>query len=433
MAAMSTRVAKVRSFPQPRGPRNPISRKQVESVISRSIAGFGIVFGAQTVPVMLGQIAQAQPVWVNFVVIPLFASLILAAFASVVRRFVRAAHGLVSVVYLVALVTWPMAVIDPTRADPSNHWLYFLLTVATATAAIAFSTRVATLYLFIVPTIYGFIHALPAGGNATLTQSALDSIYSIILGGAIMIIVTMLRQASASVDNAQATALDRYSHAVRQHATEVERVQVDAIVHDSVLTTFISAARAFTPEAKELAATMATNAIGHLHDAALVPPDDGTTLRLREVAQRITDAAASMSPAFELRVRDLGPRAIPVQAAEAVASAATQAMVNSLQHAGSSKDLRRWLNIHGIRPTGIIVEIGDTGEGFDVDSVPTERLGVRVSIIERVSNAGGTTTIRSAVGKGTVVFIRWPAEEPRASLPVQDDTAADQQYRGARL
>ena len=91
------------------------------------------------------------------------------------------------------------------------------------------------------------------------------------------------------MDAAQATALDRYSHAVRQHALEVERVQVDSIVHDSVLTTLLSAARAYTPEAKELAARMAGAAIGHLRDAALVSPDDSSTVssaRARAAARR---------------------------------------------------------------------------------------------------------------------------------------------------
>ena len=84
---------------------------------------------------------------------------------------------------------------------------------------------------------------------------------------------SMLRGAATQVDRAQQTALERYSHAVRQHAIEAERVQVDAIVHDSVLTTLLSAARAYTPEAKELAATMAGNAIGHLREAVAVAPD----------------------------------------------------------------------------------------------------------------------------------------------------------------
>ena len=131
------------------------------------------------------------------------------------------------------------------------------------------------------------IRVTPAGGQVTLTQAVLDSVYAIILGGVITIITTILRNAATAVDRAQQTALERYSHAVRQHAIEAERVQVDAIVHDSVLTTFLSAARAFTPEAKELAATMAGNAIGHLRDAVASTPDSDASVRVAVLASRI--------------------------------------------------------------------------------------------------------------------------------------------------
>jgi hypothetical protein len=85
--------------------------------------------------------------------------------------------------------------------------------------------------------VYAVIRLTPAGGGLTPLKVSLDSIYAVILGGAILIITTMLRAAATSVDQAQATALEGYAHAVRAHAMEAERVRVDAIVHDSVLTT----------------------------------------------------------------------------------------------------------------------------------------------------------------------------------------------------
>lgn len=407
MAEMATNAADTRSVPQHKQPRNPISRKQVERVISRSVAVFGIVFGAQTVPWLLGQLDEALTVWLVVVVPATFGSLVVALVASIMQRWVRAAHSLVSLVYLVALASWPFAVLDIDLVFTGPHWLYYLLTVATATAAIAFSRFVATVYLFCTPVVYFFGRISAAGGGASWELAALETVYAIILGGAVMIIVTMLRQAAASVDAAQATALDRYSHAVRQHATEVERVQVDSIVHDSVLTTLISAARAYTSEARELAATMASNAIGHLQAAALGTPDGGLT-RLSSVADRIRDAAIGMSPPFDVRSAGVGTASIPAQAADAVSSAAIQAMVNSIQHAGND-GVSRWVSVRGIPLAGIQVVIGDAGGGFDLDSVPSERLGVRVSILERVAGAGGIAEVDSAPGQGTVITITWPS------------------------
>jgi hypothetical protein len=444
-AAMDASETQVRSvFPTIKPPRNPISRTQVEAVIARSVAGFGIIFSAQAVLVLVSQnraglrpqLEQAQPLWIYVTLIVVYSSLTVAIVASIAGRFVRITHGIASLVYMLALLSWPLAVVDESLATSGNHWLYFLLTGATAMAAVAFPIRYAVAYLLVVPTLYGVIHMLPAGGGATPAQALLDVFYSIILGGAAAIIVTMLRQAAASVDTAQATALDRYGHAVRQHATEVERVQVDAIVHDSVLTTLLTAARAFTPEAMALSSTNAGNAIEHLHAAALVVPDDGTTVRLRDVAERIHETALGMGSAFEIRLRDIGPRSMPVQAAEAVYSAARQAMVNSLQHAGRGDGVTRWLSMFGVGLDGIQVDVGDTGAGFMVESVPTERLGVRVSIIERVANAGGSTTIVSAPHEGTVVSISWPSVSDAGSVaPTYDidaDAAADDPADTAR-
>ena len=70
--------------------------------------------------------------------------------------------------------------------------------------------------------------------------------------------------------------------------------------------------------------------------------------------------------------------------------------------------MRRWVELRGTGPAGIEVEIGDAGAGFDPATVPTERLGVRVSIIERIASAGGHAEITSKPGHGTVVMLRWP-------------------------
>jgi signal transduction histidine kinase len=321
--------------------------------------------------------------------------------------WVRQAHGLFAVLYLITLVSWPFMVMPEADIFAGIHWLNYLITVATSMAAIAFSTMVGTIYLFTAPTIYLVVRMTPLGGGAPWQLALLEGIYALILGAAVVVIITMLRQAAASVDGAQAMALDRYGHAVRQHATEVERVQVDSIVHDSVLTTLISAARAYTPQAKQLAATMAGNAIGYLRDAAATSPDDGTTVRLSVLAERISDAATALSSPFTVSVGGIGNRSIPVSASETIYSAAVQAMVNSLQHAGEH-GITRWVEVRGSAPAGIEVIVGDNGVGFSMVDVPPERLGVRVSIIERAANVGGSATITSAPGKGTVVTIRWP-------------------------
>ncbi|MET4782102.1 ATP-binding protein [Glaciihabitans sp. UYNi722] len=401
---------------QARQPHNPISRRQIETVVSRSVAIFGLAFGAQSVPAMLGQMSEIQTVWYYVMAIGIFGGLVASIVASFARRLVRFINGYIALAYLVALVIWPFVARDPGMVADDRPWLWLLCTVGTSAAAVAFSTWAATVYLVLAPVVYGIVRITPSGGGKTWESAALDTAYAIILGGAVLILITLLRQAAASVDNAQSTALDRYAHAVRQHATEVERVQVDSIVHDSVLTTLLSAARAYTPEAKELSTRMARNAMGHLKDAAATSPDDDATVSMDQLAHRIVGATATLSAPFELKTAHIENGVIPVQSAEAVYSAAVQAMVNSLQHAGAGDDVRRWLTIQASVGGGIQVDVGDTGAGFDVDSVPTERLGLRVSIIERVANAGGTVEVESSAGRGTVISIVWPHPDAMPTL-----------------
>ena len=57
---------------------------------------------------------------------------------------------------------------------------------------------------------------------------------------------------------------------------------------------------------------------------------------------------------------------------------------------------------------GCTIEITDTGVGFDPAAVPEERLGLRISIRERVTSAGGTVKVRTGVGRGTTITLEWP-------------------------
>jgi signal transduction histidine kinase len=390
--------------------RNALSLARVESAIARSGAGIGIVFFLQSLPTLLGEHGATMPFWSVSAAVAIVGCLLFTVVASVSRRLVRVANVTFAVAFLVVLITWPFAVVHPSEQSP---WLYYLITIATAMAAIGLSVPWAAAYLIVVPLVYAVIRLTPAGGDLSPLKASLDSIYAVILGGAILVITTMLRAAATSVDQAQATALEGYAHAVRAHAMEAERVRVDAIVHDSVLTTLLYAARADTPEAQRLAATMASNAIGHLRDAALVSPDDGSTVRVTALAQSVREAIEQLEAGFEITTSRLGTRSLPAAVADAVQSACLQAAVNSVNHAGEGAHRTVRITSAG---AGVQVTVADDGRGFDLSQVPSARLGVRVSIIELIANIGGEARVESSPGAGTTVVIRWPSAETEAQL-----------------
>jgi hypothetical protein len=144
-----------------RQPHNPISRPQIETVVSRFVAIFGVLFGAQAIPAVLDQLPKADPVWAVVFGVGIYGGILATLLASLAKRFVRASFAYVSFAYLLALATWPLVVSDPAAVSPDRPWLWLLCTVATSTAAIAFSTWQATAYLIITPIIYGVVRTTP--------------------------------------------------------------------------------------------------------------------------------------------------------------------------------------------------------------------------------------------------------------------------------
>ncbi len=73
-----------------------------------------------------------------------------------------------------------------------------------------------------------------------------------------------------------------------------------------------------------------------------------------------------------------------------LAAAAREAILNAARHAGGEISVY----IEG-SATGVDVFIRDRGAGFSLDDVPSDRLGVRESIIGRMRRAGGSGGVRS--------------------------------------
>lgn len=395
-----------------RNVRATITQASVERAFTILLAMAAVGLGAADTPAVLGQLPYLHPVWGPLVAVALAASFVFVAVAAFLPRLAQPAQIACALLFLVALVSWPSTVQEPIPAD-QVPWPWLFITVGSAAAAMGFAAWRATVYTALAPAVYVVIRLLPVGGHVGLTRALLDGVYTAILSGAVLVIAVVLRRAATAVDAAQATAVRRYSAAIREHATEVERVQVDAIVHDSVLTTLLSAARAETVDAKALAARMARNAIDHLAAAASDTPGAAGPVSLVELRSRICSAVSALAAPVRLVERRVGDVRLPAVVADALASAALQAAVNSVQHAGGA-EVDRWVLVEQQGP-GVRIEVGDDGAGFDFAGIPAERLGVRRSIIERVVAVDGTAEVDSAPGRGTTVRLSWtPSTEEAA-------------------
>lgn len=391
--------------------RGSISRARIETVMSRTAGIFGIVFALQALPNLLASGEYLSPGWAIAMPVVLFAGMFAVLITSIIARGVAAAAGVMATVFVLSLVLWPAAVVQPNETAPTEPWLWYLVTVATAYAAISFNVWLAGLYVVVVPIMYAILRALPSGGGADAGLAALDALYVFILGAFILILLTTLRNAADRVDQAQQAAMLRYSVAVKQDAMEAERLHVDALVHDRVLTTLLSASKSNSAMERDLVVEMARDALRALHSSG-EPGNPGFETTLGELAERLANAAHVLSPGFDYAHGSIPQRTVPGDVAEAVFSASVQAMVNSLQHAddptADKVAIERTLSVHADKGEGFTVQVSDTGVGFDPAQVPQERLGLRVSIRERVATVGGAVQIQSVPGGGASIVIVWP-------------------------
>jgi signal transduction histidine kinase/phage shock protein PspC (stress-responsive transcriptional regulator) len=88
----------------------------------------------------------------------------------------------------------------------------------------------------------------------------------------------------------------------------------------------------------------------------------------------------------------------------ALGAAAREALLNAAKHSGApSADLYT-----EITPERVSVFVRDRGKGFDPETVPDDRRGLRDSVAGRVARLGGTATVRSSPGEGTEVELALP-------------------------
>ncbi|SEG88923.1 hypothetical protein SAMN05444920_106329 [Nonomuraea solani] len=94
---------------------------------------------------------------------------------------------------------------------------------------------------------------------------------------------------------------------------------------------------------------------------------------------------------------------LPFDVARAIADAAREALTNVRRHAGTTQVT---VLLRG-DAKALRLDIADRGRGFAPADVPATRRGIRESVRGRMSRIGGTATITSAAGEGTLVRLEW--------------------------
>ncbi|MFV2196217.1 PspC domain-containing protein [Nocardiopsis sp. LOL_012] len=185
----------------------------------------------------------------------------------------------------------------------------------------------------------------------------------------------------------------------RERIRNAERAELAAHIHDSVLHTLtLIQRRAEDPREVQRLARVQERALRSW------------------LYQRPADAETTVSPGLERVAAEVEEEhGVPIEVVcvgdcdiddglAAMLRAAREAMVNAAKYAGSDH-----ISVFGeVEAEEVLVFVRDRGTGFDLDTVPDDRMGVRGSIIGRMERHGGAARIRTAPGEGTEVQLRMP-------------------------
>ena len=179
-----------------------------------------------------------------------------------------------------------------------------------------------------------------------------------------------------------------------------ERAAVAAHLHDSVLQTLALIQRHADDQqaVNRLARSQERELRAWLYDPQVVR-EGGTWAGL--VAGMVADVEADHA----LIVDPVVVGDAPVDEELAALGAATrEALLNSAKHSGATAaDLYT-----EVTPERVSVFVRDRGKGFDPETVPDDRRGLRDSVRGRLTRLGGTAEVRSAPGEGTEVELVLP-------------------------
>lgn len=187
----------------------------------------------------------------------------------------------------------------------------------------------------------------------------------------------------------------------REHIRSQERAEVAAHVHDSVLHTLTLIQRHVNDPREVVRLARAQE---RELRAWLYRPEQEADAALSVALERI---AAEVEDAHRVKIDVVVVGDTPIdERLGALLLAAREAMVNAAKYAGEAA-----ISVYGeVEPDQVTVFVRDRGKGFDLDTVPEDRLGVRQSIIGRMERNSGSAAVRSAPGDGTEVQLemrRW--------------------------
>lgn len=188
-----------------------------------------------------------------------------------------------------------------------------------------------------------------------------------------------------------------------------ERAEVAAHVHDSVLHTLTLIQRNAdnAGEVRRLARAQERDLRTWLYKPEGTGKDEAD--EPDTVAEAVRRSAAEVEDKHGVPIEVVVVGDCPLdERTAAQMQAAREAMVNAAKYGGEGGAVQVYAEVEG---RTVFVSVRDRGPGFDLDSIPADRMGVRESIIGRMERNGGTARLRAVPGGGTEVELEMERAE----------------------
>ena len=303
-----------------------------------------------------------------------------------------------ALVVAAALVTYPLV-----ATGPGIPWVAHLLPVAAVACGLSWPPAPAGLAVTGLMLAQGYAQ-WASTWETSATAALLDALVTASIASAVILPATAIRSWAGKVHAARDAAHAAAARSEITRAGEAESTWWDGTIHDDILALLTEAGRAtraadlelLAPRAQRVAERLAART-GHERRA------------VGDLTEELTHAIRSICPTTTFDVT-LTAEAAPVRAdvAEAVVSAASEAARNAVRHAwpaGWAGARELLVTVQGTSD-GLAVTLSDNGVGFT--RVPPGRLGLTVSVVERVKAVGGTASWSSTPGAGTTVALWCP-------------------------
>jgi signal transduction histidine kinase len=285
--------------------------------------------------------------------------------------------------------------------EDNTTWMLPLACTSVYILQIALRPRFSLPGAAMVVIAYGF-------GAGDLADAWLLVVETIVAAGLVAVIRGGARQADTIV--AAGLATERQIRA--EEARRADEREQHRQLHDTVLSTltmvaagaFAEPSPALTAQAdRDLRVLQGLAGAPAAPAASAVPAAPGGLAPLTDLRPKLERAAVTTD---DLAVRlKLVPVMLPSPVVDQLAACVGEALRNVERHAGTGQA--------EVTVTGgagwAVVEITDSGRGFDTAATPPSRRGIRESITGRMLAAGGQAAIASRPGAGTTVTVSWPA------------------------